>query len=63
MTRPLPINVKAAELPLADKLLQRVDECLAVLLCAHHVGKSGPRSARVGELEAANADPLGNVIG
>jgi hypothetical protein len=63
MTRPLPVNIEAAELPLGDKLLQRVDECLAVLLCAHHVGKGSPRSARVGKLEAANADPLGNVVG
>jgi hypothetical protein len=62
MARPLPVNIEAAKLPFIGELSQRVDEGLAVFLGAHHVGEGGSRRARVGELEAANANPLVNVV-
>jgi hypothetical protein len=60
---PLPVDVNTAEVPLRKEPLQRIDECLAVFLAACHVGPCVSRRPWIGELEAADADPLGNAVG
>lgn len=59
---PLPIDVNALEAPLRAELLEGVDEGFAILLGSGHVGPCVLCRARISELVAADADPLGDIV-
>lgn len=58
MSRPLPVNVNTAKLPYRQKIFERVDESLTVVLRASNVGERVLSRTRVSELEPTDANPL-----